>query len=115
MLVFAIAAGDETHAGTAPGGDEGFRRVHAAGTYLVVGSFRQYEHAAALVRKLTEFPTAISIGVVENKVWFRAVAGPFGEGDLAAARERFAAAGIPDAWRIRLCADGLSTPPCAAP
>ncbi|MFQ5783268.1 MAG: SPOR domain-containing protein [Alphaproteobacteria bacterium] len=81
--------------------------------YLVVGSFRVAERAETVVKRLTGFPAALSIGIVDSNVWFRVAVGPYAGDELDDARTRLAAAGIDESWPINLCTADLNAPPCA--
>ncbi len=83
-------------------------------TYLVVGSFRRMREADRMAERLTDVPTTVTPAVVDGKVYFRVVTGPFAKDEMDAARAQFAALGIGDIWAISLCTADLSAPPCVA-
>jgi len=87
--------------------------ANQAALYVVVGSFRQVANAETLRRRLGRLATTVTPAVVDLKVYFRVLAGPFDAGSLPAARRELATRGLAGAWPIRLCRGDLSAPPCA--
>ncbi len=84
-------------------------------TYLVVASYRLAENADRLTKRLYELAPTITAAVIDGKIFFRVVMGPYTGAEIAAVRARLAAEGLTDSWAISLCTADLSAPPCAIP
>lgn len=86
----------------------GERGVEA--TFLALGSYRFRTNAVSVAERYVDHSPYIVTTFVDGERYYRVVAGPYSEAEIADAKVRLVEAGVPSPWRVRLCGvEGVGT------
>jgi hypothetical protein len=100
--VRAAAASPEPASPGPAHGPESEIETLAAGTYLVIGSFRAIGYAERLAADFDGWPVLILPAQVGGRQVYRVALGPVAAHETAALRARLAANGIRDSWALEI-------------
>lgn len=89
------------------------QRVNPAEMFLVIGSFREEANARRWRDEHSRLDAMIAAPEADaDESRYRVVLGPFAESESIQRKTEMASVTHADVWRVRLCADTLSAPPC---
>ncbi len=83
---------------------------HVEATFLALGSYRFRTNAVRVAEKYAAHAPYIVTAFIRGERYYRVVAGPYSEAEIADAMARLLEAGVPSPWRVQLCGvEGVGT------
>ncbi len=83
-------------------------------TVLIVGSFRKKNNARRAAGSLQSLRPVVVPARIEDKTFYRVVAGPFAPAAIKRRKGALKSAGVVDVWSAKLCHSGQETPGCVS-
>ena len=83
---------------------------HVEATFLALGSYRFRTNAVRVAEKYAAHAPYIVTAFIRGERYYRVVAGPYSEAEIADAMARLLEAGVPSPWLVQLCGvEGVGT------